>query len=138
MVTWRLWLMDKEKILTKLGELDGYVSELKGIIPKNFSAYKSTEIKRACERLLQISLEAVLDVCNILVSELKLGIPENEDAVLEKLKKSKVISESLHKKLVKMKRTRNVLVHRYGITDDKLIFGILERDIKDFKEFRKR
>jgi len=129
--------MDKERILAKLGELDGYVSELKGIIPRNFSAYKSTEIKRACERLLQISLEAVLDVCNILVSELKLGIPENEDAVLEKLKKSGIITDSLHKRLAKMKRTRNVLVHRYGIIDDKLIFGMLERDINDFGKFRK-
>lgn len=35
-----------------------------------------------------------------------------------------------------MKAFRNILVHRYGIIDDKEIFRILKKDIKDFEEFR--
>ena len=38
-----------------LEELDSYMAELKDIVPKGLGNYKSVD-KRACERLLQISL----------------------------------------------------------------------------------
>lgn len=47
--------MDKEKILTKLAEMEGYVTELKDVMPKNLGEYRG-EKKRACERLLQIAV----------------------------------------------------------------------------------
>ena len=68
--------LDKEKIFSKLDELDDYIEELEKIKPMDLDEYNgSIEKKRACERLLQISIETVLDICNIIVSNLKLGVP---------------------------------------------------------------
>jgi len=78
--------MDKERILSKIDELDSYLGELDGIKPIDFEIYgSSVEKKRACERLLQISIESVIDVCNIVFSDLKLGLPRDEDEVIIKL-----------------------------------------------------
>ncbi len=128
--------MDKEKVLLKLAEMEGYVRELKGTMPKLLGEYKN-EKKRACERLLQISIEAVSDVCNVLVSGLELGVPYNEDDMFKKLRAAGIISEDLHKKLRKMKACRNILVHRYGMVDDRKIFSILKNNISDFDRFKK-
>ena len=69
--------MDKERILSKIDDIDGYLSELEGIIPKSFEEYKnSIRDKRACERLLQISIESMIDVCNLFVSDLKFQTPD--------------------------------------------------------------
>ncbi len=127
--------MDKEKILTKLAEMEGYVTELNDIRPLNFIEYKG-EKKRACERLLQIAIEAVLDVCNVLVAELKLGIPSSEEDVLERLKNKNVISDEMFKKLRSMKAFRNILVHRYGAIEDKKVFSHLKNNTKDFPKFK--
>jgi len=56
--------LDRERILAlaKIDELNSYLDELKGIAPKSFEEYQRIEKKRACERLLQVSIEAVIDM----------------------------------------------------------------------------
>lgn len=127
--------MDKEKILTKLAEMEGYVTELKDIMPKNLGEYRG-EKKRACERLLQIAIEASLDVCSLLVAELELGIPSSEEDIITKLKSKNVISDEMFKKLRGMRACRNILVHRYGIVDDKEVFSLIRNNTKDFNKFK--
>jgi len=128
--------IDKKRILTKIDELNGYMEELEKIKPASFSEYKS-EIgkKRACERLLQISVECVIDICNIIVSNLQLGLPSEEEELFEKLEKDKIISPGLRKTLTKMKGLRNILVHKYGEIDDELVFEALG-DLLDFNKFK--
>lgn len=127
--------MDKEKILTKLAEMEGYVTELKDIMPKNLGEYRG-EKKRACERLLQIAIEASLDVCSLLVAELELGIPSSEEDIITRLKSKNVISDEMSRKLRGMKACRNILVHRYGIVDDKEVFSLIRNNTKDFNKFK--
>lgn len=129
-------MIDKEKILAKIDELDGYLEEIETIKPVTFDEYeKSIEKKRACERLLQISIENVIDVCNIIVSNLKLGLPTDEDALFEKLKKRNIISEKIKNILKNMKGFRNILVHKYGEVNDELVFENLDK-LTDFLNFR--
>jgi uncharacterized protein YutE (UPF0331/DUF86 family) len=54
-------MLDKNRILTKLNELDTYLSELESIMPKSYEEYKnSIEKRRACERLLHILIASFL------------------------------------------------------------------------------
>ncbi len=130
--------MDEERILKKLDEIDSYLKEINGFIPKNLEDYmNSIEKKRVCERLLQISIECVLDVCSLMEKGLKLGAPSDEDDVFQKLKNKNVISNKIFSKLKIMKGFRNILVHRYADVDDELVFNFLKRDIKDFSSFKK-
>lgn len=129
--------MDQEKILIKFDELEQSLEELEKIKPNDFEIYqRSIKDKRACERLLQISIETVLDICNILISSLRLGIPSEEEDVFEKLEKNKIISKKMKRVLIGMKGTRNFLVHKYGVVDDEKIFEVLSDKLRDFDEFK--
>ncbi len=130
--------MDKERVLSKIDEIDSYLEELEKIKPSSFEEYgKSIEKKRACERLLQISVESVIDILNLIVSGLKLGLPSDEKEVIEKLKNKKVISKELRKILIDMKGFKNILVHKYGTVDDELVFENLSENLEDFDKFKK-
>jgi uncharacterized protein YutE (UPF0331/DUF86 family) len=129
--------MDKERILAKIDEMDSYRKELEGIMPSNYEDYAgSTETKRACERLLHITIETAIDACALLVKELKLGLPGEEEDIFKKLLKKEIISTSMMAKLKLMKGFRNVLVHRYGEVDDELVFSFLRKNLADFVKLR--
>ncbi len=128
--------MDEKRILSKLDELNSYLEELESIKPAEFEEYASSvKERRACERLLQISIETVIDVCNMLVSQLKIGLPADEDEVFEKLEEKRVISQGISLTLKEMKGFRNVLVHKYAKIDDELVFENLDK-LSDFERFK--
>lgn len=129
--------MDKKRILVKIDEMDSYLEELESIKPSSFEEYKnSIEKKRACERLLQIAIESVLDICNILISGLKLGLPSTEEEIFQKLESKKIISHRMAEILNEMKGFRNILVHKYGVVNDELVFENLSEKLEDFDKFK--
>ncbi len=74
-------MLDKERIVSKIAELDSYLDELRQVSPATFDEYLMVEKKRSCERLLQLCIENIIDVCKILVSGLKLGLPSDENDI---------------------------------------------------------
>ena len=129
--------MDKDRILSKIDNINNYLEELDSVIPSNFKEYKNSIMdKRACERLLQISIESVIDICNILVSNLKLGLPCDEEDMFKKLEKKKIITKKMGKILINMKGFRNILVHKYGSVNDELVFEMLSERLEDFEIFK--
>ncbi|MFX0069313.1 MAG: DUF86 domain-containing protein [Promethearchaeota archaeon] len=122
----------KEKIL----ELESYLNELRSIIPKTFEEYTgSIKTKRACERLLQISVECVMDILFLMAKEVKTGIPFDEYNLIEELNRKKAVSNEMTSVLKGMRGFRNILVHSYGKINDELVFEYLKRKIDDFKRF---
>ena len=82
--------MDEDRIRLKIGVIENYVTDLKAIVPETFDDYKNNKTTRyAIERLFQVIIEGILDVCAILVNELKIGPPRDEDGLLNLLKASK-------------------------------------------------
>ena len=59
-------MVDRDRVLATLDELEGHLGELQAVAPDRFEAYQRTETKRACERLIQVSVEAVIDICALL------------------------------------------------------------------------
>jgi uncharacterized protein YutE (UPF0331/DUF86 family) len=130
-------VIDRERLLAKLDELDGYLRELRSIAPAQFEQYRMVEKKRACERLLQVSVEAVIDVCALLVAGLRLGLPGAEDDLFEKLLHRDVISSSTAMVLKRMKGLRNLLVHEYGRINDEIVFETVRDQLGDFDGFKR-
>lgn len=131
-------MLDKNRILSKLDELDSYLMELEEVAPNNFAEYVgSIEKKRACERLLHILIECVIDICSLIVKGLRLGLPSGEEDLFEKLEKRKIITKEMKEKLKTIRGFRNILVHRYGEVDDELVFDGLN-NIDDFRQFREK
>lgn len=130
-------MLDRERILAKLDDLNGYLGELRQVVPESYARYvESVEKRRACERLLQISIECVIDVCALLVSGLRLGLPAEEDDLIEKLEQAGLISSEMAKMLRTMKGFRNILVHEYGRIDNALVFAMATRRFQDFDAFK--
>jgi uncharacterized protein YutE (UPF0331/DUF86 family) len=92
--------------------------------------------RRACERLLQLFVEAVIDVCRLLVTGLRLGIPSEEDDLFEKLEIAGIISPQVEEKLKEMKGFRNILVHEYTRIDDKIVYQVARTKLRDFEAFK--
>jgi len=130
-------MVDRHRVLAKLDELDQYLGELKSILPGNFKEYQAVEKKRSCERLLQLSVECAIDICKLLVSGLKLGLPAGESDLFVKLLRKKLISSKLCKLLKEMRGFRNILVHEYAEVDDELVYEMATKRLKDFRLFKK-
>lgn len=105
-------MVDRDRVLAKLDELDGYLRELRAVAPARFEDYRRTEIRRACERLIQISLEAVVDVCSLLVVGLRLGLPGEEEGL------------------------GNLRVHEYGRVNDAIVFETIRERLGDLDAFK--
>ncbi|HIH98012.1 MAG TPA: DUF86 domain-containing protein [Thermoplasmata archaeon] len=130
--------MNKERILAKVDELEGYLKELRTVTPERFEEYVgSIEKRRGCERLLHIAIECAIDICGLIVTRLRLGIPADERDLFKKLSEAEIISEGMASKLSKMRAFRNILVHRYGAVDDELVFKVLKKNLGDFKKFKR-
>jgi len=129
-------VVDRERVLAKLDELDGYLVELRSIMPADLAEYRRVEKRRACERLLQVSVEAVLDVCHLLVAGLRLGLPAEDDDVFEKLESAGMLSVPMRDTLRRMNGCRNILVHEYGRVLDEVIFETVSTRLGDFERFR--
>ncbi|MBI4813866.1 MAG: DUF86 domain-containing protein [Methanobacterium sp.] len=128
--------MDKERIYIKIDELDQYLQEIDEIMPYSSMEYAQNLVKRrALERLLQITIEAVMDISAIMVKEMKLGLPYQEEDFLDKLSGT-VLNPDLVMKLRKMKGFRNVLVHGYSQIDNQRVYEIFTHDLGDITEFK--
>jgi uncharacterized protein YutE (UPF0331/DUF86 family) len=130
-------VVDRERVLGKLDELNRYVEELRAIAPRSFEEYLRVETKRACERLLQISVEAVIDICHLLVAGLRLGVPADEADLFDTLARRGAISDGLARTLKEMKGFRNILVHEYAAVDDAVVYKAVRDRLADFEAFKR-
>jgi uncharacterized protein YutE (UPF0331/DUF86 family) len=129
-------VLDRERVLGKLDALHGYDSELRSVLPRNLDEYAaSVEKRRATERLMQVSVECILDICGLFVAGLRLGLPAEEENLFDRLEQARVLSPELVRTLRAMRRFRNILVHEYGAVDDKIVFELAGRLSKDTAAF---
>lgn len=85
---------------------------------------------------LVAGIEAVLDISQYLLSAKSIKA-ESYSQIPEKLKEAKIINEKFAEKLQKMLGFRNRAIHNYPSLDLEELFRVLQKDIKDFKEFLK-
>ena len=127
-----------KRILSLLDQLNSYVSELKAHLPASLKEYKTNiEKQRFVERTLQLAIEVCIDVSQHILKDMKLGLPDEEENLFDKLQNAEVISEEMSNKLKEMKKFRNVLIHRYTKLDNALIFHNAKENSQDFLDFKK-
>lgn len=84
---------------------------------------------------LVVSIEAVIDLSNHLISQNKLRVPESYADTFKVLAETDIISADLSERLMEMAKFRNRLVHIYWDVDDDLLHDIIKEDIMDIDEF---
>lgn len=82
-----------------------------------------------------IAIEAIIDICNHLISKNGLRVPDNYADTFNVMAENGIFSRDFAKTLVKMANFRNRLVHLYWKVDSEKIYEILQNNLKDFDEF---
>jgi len=84
---------------------------------------------------LIVSIEAVIDLSNHIISQNNLRIPESYSDTFKVMSEAEIVPSNLTEKLIEMAKFRNRLVHIYWEVDDELVYDIIKEDITDIEEF---
>ena len=129
-------MVDSGVILKRIGRIRKCVSILEEIrrthSKRKFLADEM--IQAAAERNIQVAVQAVLDICNHVVADMKLEVPDEEKQAFQILASHKFISPALAKTLAAMAGMRNVLVHEYLEVDRERVYAILTTNLDDFEK----
>ena len=128
--------LDKESIQSKIARIRRNLKELQKLGALSYKAYAANILNTAtAERLLQVSIEAMLDIGSHIVAEKALGEPLEYRSVFTILLKAGVLPKNLEKSLMDLVGLRNRIVHLYEEVDPKKIHQFLSRDLSDFDVF---
>ena len=123
--------MRTELIKHKLISIKENIELVKENIPDNLDEFKKLGlIKDGIYKKIEVSIQEIINICSIINSDLKIGIPSNRDEIISALENEKVLSKELGKKVRELKGFRNFLVHRYGRIQDEIAYeDIIKRDL---------
>ena len=123
-------------IRIKIAEIRECIGLVKENLPDSLEEFLQLGIiKDGIYKRMEFAIEDVFDICAILNTDLSLGIPDGDDDILDHLSGAGVITPQLLGKLRNMRGFRNIVVHRYGKIDDRLVFSLLNEHLGDFSEF---
>lgn len=122
-------------VLNKIASIERCVKRIHEVYdsnPLNLNDYTKQDsiilnIQRACECSIDLAMH--------IVSQKKLGIPQNSRDAFEALGKNNIIDEALASKLKPMVGFRNIAVHDYQNVNMKVVQSIIEQHLSDFEEF---
>jgi len=131
-------MIDQERIVTRLEMLSEYLGILKECSEESLDRLKNDKIFRgAVERYFQLSVECVIDIGEILISNLKLRKPEDARDVIDILGEENIIPDKFAYDFGPITGFRNILVHNYVKIDVELVYSFLKDNLNDFNLFAK-
>ncbi|SNV81274.1 type VII toxin-antitoxin system HepT family RNase toxin [Clostridium cochlearium] len=127
--------MENDVIYNKIAIIERCINRINEVYnnnPDNLKDYTKQDsiilnIQRACE--------AAIDLAMHIVSEKKLGIPQNSRDAFEVLNSNNIIDNRLMKNLKSMVGFRNIVVHNYQAVNLGIIQEIIEKHLSDFSRF---
>jgi uncharacterized protein YutE (UPF0331/DUF86 family) len=131
--------MEINRIKDKITEIGTFLTQLEEVImPRNYEEYSTNfKTKAASERYFEKIIEAVVDLCFLIIKDKNLTIPEDDKNAFDILQKHTIINENTTKKLKAAKGMRNILAHEYGKVDDELVFNAIHNElINDVNKLR--
>lgn len=108
------------------------VTEVYNENPENLKDYTKQD---SITLNIQRAVEATIDIAMFIVSDKKLGIPQNSRDAFEVLYHNKIIPEEVLNNLKNMIGFRNIAVHNYQKLNLDILKNIIEIDLENFNEF---
>ncbi len=131
-------MLDYERIEERLKKLKEYLKILKSYQKYSFKEYKENETLRgAAERYFQLSVEAIIDIGEIIISNIGLRKAEDSRDVIDILGEANVLPDKFAYHFGPVASFRNILVHDYLDIDNKEVYSHLQKDLGDFDKFSK-
>ncbi|HBJ1646276.1 DUF86 domain-containing protein [Clostridium botulinum] len=127
---------DKNKIDQKLLFMDTCLNKLKKLrtLDKNIFIDDFTKVDSA-KYLLQVSIEAMLDISSHLIARNRWGRPKDNKEHFQMLFDNGIIDEKDVLIYFNMAKFRNRIVHMYFNISDEMIYDIVQNNIDDFERF---
>ena len=82
-----------------------------------------------------VAIEAIIDICNRIISKRQLGFPQDYSDVIKLMGQEGVLQEDLVKRLIEMVKFRNMLVHVYWKIENERLYKYLQENLGDFEAF---
>lgn len=129
-------MVDKEVIQQKINIIDNNLSKMQILarLPEEEFLNKFFYIE-AAKHLLQVSIEAMLDVSNHIIARKRFRSSKTYAEVFSILVEQKILPKEKEKNFMQMAKFRNRVVYLYQEVDDKEVYKILRNDLDDFREF---
>src|SRR5438094_10666560 len=131
-------LVDSSVILKRIGQIRKCVATLETIRRKHTKKQFLNDemVQAAAERNVQVAVQSVLDICNHVVADMKLEVPDEEKQAFQIMASHKLIPKRLAETLTSMTGS-NVLVHEYLEVDHVCLYAIMKDNLGDFEKLIK-
>jgi uncharacterized protein YutE (UPF0331/DUF86 family) len=129
-------MVNPDKIRQKLALIEtnlGKLNQLKQLSKSDFlSDFRNSE---SAKHLLQVSIEAMSDLCDHFIARKRLGNPENTAASFRIMAENGYLEQKNITNYVTMTKFRNKVVHLYFEINDAEVYDIIQNNLSDFKTF---
>lgn len=127
-------MTDADLVAKKLAFMETCVRELRDLARPELIQQDLRE-ERFVAHTLQLAIQAALDVASHIVSDERLGEPENNRRLFELLVENGWVAPILAQPLSLMVGFRNVLVHGYQDVDKAVVRDVVENHLDDLTGF---
>jgi uncharacterized protein YutE (UPF0331/DUF86 family) len=127
---------DTEVIQSKLNFLREYLGDLKEYETIPLNQYRQNKKdQRFVERTLHLACECCIDIASHIISRRGMREPKDNKDLFLVLYENGIISEAISNAMIKMAKFRNIIVHDYARIDPEIVVGILQKNLRDLKNF---
>lgn len=128
--------LDKESVQFKINRIRKNLRELKQLGKLAYRTYiRDERNKYVAERLLQVAIEAMLDIGSHIIAEEGLGEPLEYRDVFSILCQAKILPKAKLENFQNMVGLRNRIVHLYETIDHRLIHRFLRKELGDLETY---
>src|SRR3989344_4132131 len=86
----------KELIKSKISEIIESISSVEENLPENEEEFSNFGLmKKGIYKEIEFAIENVIDICNMINSDLRLGVPEVEEDIIHNLEAAKVFDKKI-------------------------------------------
>lgn len=129
-------MVDESRILHKLRFITSALSRLdelaqmdKDVFLADFRSVDSAKYN------LQVSIEAMIDICNHVISRKRLRVPSSNAESFDIVSEAGLLPPEARSAYREMARFRNRIIHMYDQVDDSQIYEILQSRLGDIRAF---
>ncbi|SDP15254.1 Uncharacterized conserved protein YutE, UPF0331/DUF86 family [Clostridium gasigenes] len=125
----------KDIIFNKISSIERCINRIEEVYCGNPESLEDYTKQYSIILNIQRACECSIDLAMHIVSEKKLGIPQNSRDGFEVLESNGVVEKKLSNKMKSMVGFRNIAVHNYENVNMKVVQMIIEKHLGDFAEY---
>jgi uncharacterized protein YutE (UPF0331/DUF86 family) len=127
---------DMQKVRAKIQMIEENIRRLEALQARAHDEFIGDFLAlEAAKHLLQVSVEAMLDIGAHLTARLRLKTPRDGAQVFQRLAQEGLLPAEHVPTYTRMVKFRNLLVHLYQEVDAEQVYQIVQKELGDFRMF---